>query len=103
MRYIIVLLITMFGFLGQVEAQTAVKGGTKTEKKANVTVDNNGNFVAVSRSATTAPGADTGKTYTDNKGKVYPVLKSKNGKHYVVKVSAKTGNEYKYYLKLPNE
>lgn len=36
--------------------------------------------------------------YEDSKGVKYPIFISKSGAVYVVKVSKKTGKEYKYYL-----
>jgi hypothetical protein len=63
-----------------------------------VTIDKNGNYIAVKDSA--APDTKTGKTYTDTKGIKYPVYATKAGKLYVIKTSAKTGKSYKMYLKL---
>jgi hypothetical protein len=41
----------------------------------------------------------TATPYTYKSGdKEYPIYLSKNGRAYVLKVSGKTGNEYKYYL-----
>ena len=103
MRRLIALLAFVLGIAVLASAQTATKtSAPKKEYKANVSVDNNGNFVAVKTTATST-GIKTDKTYTDAKGVVYPVYRSKNGKHYVIKTSKKTGNEYKMYLKLPNE
>jgi hypothetical protein len=66
-----------------------------------VKVDKNGNYVAVKVSYDSAgTGAKkTGKTYTDSKGNVYPVMISKNGKLFVIRIS-KAGNKYNQYLKL---
>lgn len=63
----------------------------------NVQKDTRGNYIAVKKQA--EPGANTGKTYTDLKGNVYPVYESKNGKLYVEKTS-KSGNVYRMYLKV---
>ena len=63
----------------------------------NVVKDQNGNYTAVK--ATASKPIETGKTFTDAKGKVYPVYKTGTGKLFVIKTSAKTGNEYKMYLK----
>ena len=81
------LFIALCLFLGSLQASNAQK----------VTVDAKGNYVAVKDTAAT--GKATGKTFTDTKGNVYPVLESKNGKLYVIRTS-KTGNQYKQYLKL---
>lgn len=37
-------------------------------------------------------------TWKDSKGKEYPIYISKNGSCFVIKVSAKTGKEYRNYL-----
>ena len=41
---------------------------------------------------------DTGFTYKDSKGNVYDIYLSSKGKAFVLKVSKKTGKEYRYYL-----
>ena len=41
----------------------------------------------------------TGFTWSDSKGKEYPIYMSNSGSCYIVKVSAKTNKEYKQYLK----
>ena len=58
-----------------------------------------GNYIAVKATKTDDKPTDTGKTYTDTKGIVYPVFVSKNGKLFVIRTS-KTGSQYKQYLKL---
>jgi hypothetical protein len=60
-----------------------------------------GNYIAVkaTRDSTGTSAKPTGKTYTDTKGNVYPVMISKNGKLFVIRTS-KTGNKYNQYLKL---
>ena len=64
-----------------------------------VTKDAQGNYIAVKATGTTEKAKDTGKTFTDTKGNVYPVYISKNGKLFVIRTS-KTGSQYKQYLKL---
>lgn len=63
-----------------------------------VTQDKNGNYVAT-KAAKDSTGTATGKTYTDTKGNVFPVMISKNGKLYVMRISKK-GIKYNQYLKL---
>lgn len=63
----------------------------------NVIIDKRGNYITTSK--TSVPETNTGKTYTDSKGNVYPVFVTKKGKLYVIKVSKKTNKEYRYYLK----
>lgn len=65
----------------------------------NVTTTKDGNYVAAKMVKNEAPGKQTGKTYTDSKGVVYPVFESAGGKLYVIRTS-KNGNQYKFYLKL---
>lgn len=65
----------------------------------NAKQDANGNFVAIKSEKAKEPAKATGKTFTDNKGKVYHVYVSKNGKYFYYRTS-KAGNEYKVYLQL---
>ena len=64
----------------------------------NVKQDANGNYSAIGRVKDSTSAKPTGQTYTDSKGNTYPVMISKNGKLFVVRIS-KTGNRYNYYLK----
>jgi hypothetical protein len=60
-----------------------------------------GNYIAVKDTAARKTAAkSTGKTFTDTKGNVYPVMISKNGKLFIVRTSASTGRNYNQYLKL---
>jgi len=70
-------------------------------KGQTVQRDANGNFKAISapREAKTETAKNTGKTFTDTKGNVYPVMISKNGKLFYIKTS-KAGNQYKVYIKI---
>ena len=56
------------------------------------------NFVRVSTRSAAAQPVATSYTWTDSKGNTYPIYLSKNGRAYVMRVSGKTGKEYKYYL-----
>ena len=69
-------------------------------KPANAIVDANGNYQAVSHKKAITEKQETGKTFTDSKGNVYPVFKSSAGKLYYVRTSKQTGNDYKVYLTL---
>lgn len=69
-------------------------GQTKVQKTKN------GNYIAVAAARVSTPGRLTGKAYTDSKGVNYPVWISANGKLYIVRISKKTGKEYKQYLQL---
>lgn len=39
----------------------------------------------------------TGNTFTDSKGKIWPVYKTKTGRVYALRTS-KSGKQYRYYL-----
>lgn len=43
-------------------------------------------------------GTKTEFTYKAKDGKVYPIYLSKTGKAYIVRISKKTGKQYKQYL-----
>jgi len=85
-----ILIILLVGFTTAANAQTKVK------------TDAQGNYVTVKkerkeRAAT--PATPTGKTFTDAKGKVYPVYQSEKGNLFITRTS-KSGKEYKQYLKV---
>lgn len=65
----------------------------------NARLDATGNYVAIHKSDSTT-GTPTHKTFTDTKGNRFPVFVTKTGKLYYMRVSAKTGKQYKQYLKL---
>ena len=52
----------------------------------------------VSTKTVKAEPVKTKFTWKDSKGKEYPVYISSNGSCFVIKVSAKTGKEYRNYL-----
>lgn len=65
--------------------------------------DANGNYVqVVKKDSATSSATPTGSNYIDKKGNVFPIMKSKNGKLFIVRVSSKTGLPYNSYLKLEN-
>lgn len=70
-----------------------------TATAQNAKVDAHGNYVAVKNATVKNTGKNTGKTFTDTKGIVYPVYESAKGKLYYIRKS-KAGNEYKVYLKV---
>lgn len=70
---------------------------TKTTAQ-NAKVDATGNYVAIVKSK--EPGKDTGKFFTDKDEIKFPVFETKVGKLYYVKISKKTGKEYRVFLKL---
>lgn len=72
----------------------AFNANSQTVKK-----DPQGNYYASKEAPKGSEAKPTGKTYTDTKGNVYPVMISKNGKLFVVRTSKK-GTKYNQYLKL---
>jgi len=69
-----------------------------SERPANAIVDANGNYQAVTHKKAASEQSNTGKTFTDTKGNVYPVFKSSAGKLYYIRTSKTSGNDYKVYL-----
>ena len=82
----IIILTAFLGLFFGLNAQTVQK--TK-----------DGNYIAVVASKIDDKAKDTGKTFTDTKGNIYPVFISGKGKLYVIRIS-KAGNSYKQYLKV---
>ena len=63
------------------------------------TYTRNGNtFMSAKAERVKAKPVKTKFTWKDSKGKEYPVYISSKGSCFVIKVSAKTGKEYKNYL-----
>lgn len=63
--------------------------------------DSTGNYFTVQGARSSkSEGKATGKTLTLSDGQKLPVMESVNGKLYVVRVSKKTGKQYKQYLKI---
>lgn len=81
MKYIITLLVALIVSVASY-ADVVREGNTfKVEKTASVNRDQ-----------------QTPYTWQDKEGKTYPIFITKNGSCYIIKVSKKTGKEYKYYL-----
>lgn len=57
-----------------------------------------GNTFKVEKTASGNKDQQTPYTWQDKEGKTYPIFITKNGACYIIKVSKKTGKEYKYYL-----
>lgn len=70
---------------------------TAQNKKPNVRIDSNGNYVAI-RKDTARPVA-TGRYYVDGHGHMCPVFKSPSGRIFALRISKKTGKPYRTYLK----
>jgi hypothetical protein len=58
---------------------------------------NGNNIVAVSQTKAKKEAQKTSYTYTI-KGKTYEVYQGAKGSYYIIRTSAKTGKDYKYYL-----
>ena len=102
MRAIIIIIINLFVMSSCSAQSTSPKQttGTAKQKETNVVKTADGNYTAKTTAGTktATPPKASGKTYTDSKGKVYPVYQGAKGGLYIIRVSAKTGKEYKYYL-----
>lgn len=61
-------------------------------------VERQGNTFVQKKSERDNTSTKTSYVYTDAKGNSYPVYLSSTGKAYIVKVSKKTGKEYKQYI-----
>ena len=68
-------------------------GYTGIAQKVKVNTD--GNYYAPKQS-----DINTGKTFTDDSGKVYIVYANSKNKLYIIRRSKKTNKEYKSYLKV---
>ena len=58
---------------------------------------NGNNIVAVSQAKAKKEAQKTSYTYTI-KGKTYEVFQGAKGSYYIIRTSAKTGKQYRYYL-----
>jgi hypothetical protein len=63
----------------------------------NVTRQGN-TFVQVDTRQESKPATKTQYVYTDKKGNSYPIYLSAKGKAFIIKVSKKTGKEYRQYI-----
>lgn len=81
MKHLITLLVTLL--MSVTGYADVVRDGDnfKVEKTASVNQDNKTKY-----------------TWEDKEGNKYPIFITKKGACYVLKVSKKTGKEYKYYL-----
>lgn len=70
-----------------------------TLKAQNVVIRPDSNYQLITRSyKDTIPDIKTGRTAFTTDGNEYPVYLTKRGKEYILRISKKTGKEYKYYL-----
>lgn len=65
-----------------------------------ITYKVNGNsYTAISNRSNKSEPEKTDYTWTDTKGNTYPIYISSTGSCFVIKISSKTGKEYRNYLK----
>lgn len=72
--------------------------GTLAYAQSNVKRDEKGNYFAV-QTQRELKDSTTVFTFTDRSGAIYPVYQNTKGRHYIGKVSKKTGKYYRVYLK----
>ena len=58
----------------------------------------NGDTFKVEKAASVNQDRLTGYTWEDKDGNLYPIYITKKGACYILRISKKTGKEYKYYL-----
>lgn len=84
MKKVLVMLVLLLGLTAPTYSQNFEKHGTE--------------FVQTKTTRTKSEPEKTTYTWKDSKGNVYPIYISNTGSCFVLKVSAKTGKEYRYYL-----
>lgn len=84
--FVILLLLTAGATAQQAEPAYKIVGNEIVKKKT-------------ASARTTAPAIKTNLTHTI-KGIKYPVFKSAKGAYFIVRISKKTGKEYRNYLKV---
>lgn len=72
-------------------------GSFAVSSAQTVKKDSTGNYITLKKEAVEK---NTGKTFTDSKGNVYPVFESENGKLYIKRTAKTSGKEYKSYIKV---
>ena len=55
-------------------------------------------FISIQKEKSVSTEKETGYSWVDNKGTVYPIYISSTGSCYIKKVSSKTGKKYRMYL-----
>ena len=88
----IIAVIVIFLFIYFVMFTCATAQGQNVVRKGNT-------FIEQPTDTASRPKAEkTGMTFIDKDGQVYPVWVSSRGKHFIIKVSKRTGKEYRKYL-----
>ena len=64
----------------------------------NAEVKREGDTFKVEQSSRTSQDEKTKYTWEDKEGNKYPIYITKRGACYIIRVSKKTGKQYKYYL-----
>lgn len=65
---------------------------------SNADVVKTGNTFKVEKATSVNQDTETKYKWQDKEGKEYPIYITKKGAYYIIRVSKKTGKEYKYYL-----
>lgn len=90
MKKLFIAAVLFFAALSGVNAQD--------NNKSNNNVTREGKTFIAQGAKTKGENAKTEYSYTDTDGKTYEIYLSKNGRAYIKRVSAKTGNTYNKYL-----
>lgn len=64
------------------------------------TINSKGHYSLSTSDSSAVKAVNTGKTFEDKKGVIYPIFKSGKGKYFIIRTSAKTGNTYKQYISI---
>ena len=80
----VLFMVVLALMVGTINAQSVKRQGNVFIEQRDTTFVNN--------------GTKTPYTYKAKDGKEYPIYLSKNGKAYIVRVSKKSGKQYKQYL-----
>lgn len=79
---IIVLILGLIAISNSMKAQSVIQNGKTFIEKVD----------------TTKKETKTGYTFQDKKGNVYPIYLSSTGKAFIIRISQRTGKQYRQYL-----
>ena len=88
MKKFLFILIALLAFNASI---TTINAEVKATREGKV-------FIQNAHHSSTGEAKSTPYTWRDSKGVEYPIKMSADGSCFVMKVSSKTGKEYKYYL-----
>lgn len=66
--------------------------------QTKVQSSSDGVYKAITTTKEHSKPVDTGKVFQDAKGVKYPIYQSEKGKHFILRTSAKSGKQYRYYI-----